>query len=145
VEGKDICLIPGHFSGRTWEDKDNFQDNRCPEEIRTSDLEYKPEAYCFLLLGQQHCGPGVDSASNRNEYQESSWGVKGGRCVRLTSLPPSISRLSRENVGISTSRNPMDLHGLYRDSFAFSCICHTKTSKKIKNLVSESYITLRFY
>jgi hypothetical protein len=23
---------------------------------------------------QQHYGPGVDSASNRNEYQESSWG-----------------------------------------------------------------------
>jgi hypothetical protein len=25
-----------------------------------------------------HYGPGVDSASNRNEYQESSCGVKGG-------------------------------------------------------------------
>jgi hypothetical protein len=27
-------------------------------------------------------GPGIDSASNRNEYQESSWVVKGGRLVR---------------------------------------------------------------
>jgi hypothetical protein len=27
---------------------------------------------------QPHYGPGVDSASNRNEYQESSWGLKGG-------------------------------------------------------------------
>jgi hypothetical protein len=44
---------------------------------------------------QPHYGSGVDSASNRNEYQEPSWGVKGGRRVRLTALPPSVSRLSR--------------------------------------------------
>jgi hypothetical protein len=44
---------------------------------------------------QPHYGPGVDSASNRNGYQEPSWGVKGGRRVRLTNLPPSVSRLSR--------------------------------------------------
>jgi hypothetical protein len=31
---------------------------------------------------------GVDSASNRNEYQEYFLGVKCGRCVRLTTLPP---------------------------------------------------------
>jgi hypothetical protein len=36
-----------------------------------------------------HYGPGVDSASNRNEYQEYFLGVKSGRCVRLTILPPS--------------------------------------------------------
>jgi hypothetical protein len=44
---------------------------------------------------QPHYDPEVDSASNRNEYQEPSWGVKGGRLVRLTALPPSVSRLSR--------------------------------------------------
>jgi hypothetical protein len=51
-------------------------------------------------------GPGVDTASNRNECQESSWGVKCGRHVRLTTLPPSGSRLSRENLGASMSHNP---------------------------------------
>jgi hypothetical protein len=32
--------------------------------------------------------------------------------LRLTTLPPSVSRLSRQNVGTSTSHNPMGLHGL---------------------------------
>jgi hypothetical protein len=44
---------------------------------------------------QPHYGAGVDSASNRNEYQEDSWGVKRGRRVRLSNLPPSVSWLSR--------------------------------------------------
>jgi len=34
-------------------------------------------------------GPGVDSASNRIEYQKYFLGGKGGRCVQLTILPPS--------------------------------------------------------
>jgi len=37
---------------------------------------------------RSHYGPGVDSASNSNEYQEHFLGVKSGRCVRLTTLPP---------------------------------------------------------
>ena len=40
---------------------------------------------------RSHYGPGVDSASNRNEYQEYFLGVKSGRCVRLTTLPPSCA------------------------------------------------------
>ena len=40
---------------------------------------------------RSHYGPGVDSASNRNEYQEHFLGGKGGRCVRLTTLPPSCA------------------------------------------------------
>jgi hypothetical protein len=36
-------------------------------------------------------GPEVDSASNRNEYQEYFLGCKGGWCVGLTTLPPSCT------------------------------------------------------
>jgi len=38
-----------------------------------------------------HYGPGVDSASNINEYQEYFLGVKSGRCVGLTTLPPACA------------------------------------------------------
>ena len=37
-----------------------------------------------------HYGPVVESASNRNEYQEYSVGVKDGQCLGLT-LPPSCA------------------------------------------------------
>jgi hypothetical protein len=40
---------------------------------------------------RSHYGPGDDSPSNRNEYQEYFLGGKGGRCVRLTTLPPSCA------------------------------------------------------
>jgi hypothetical protein len=43
------------------------------------------------LILRPHYGPGVDSASNRNEYQEYILGDKDGRCVRLTTLPPSCA------------------------------------------------------
>jgi len=43
----------------------------------------------LTLSFRPHYGPGVDSASNRNEYQEYFLGSKGSRCVGLTTLPPS--------------------------------------------------------
>jgi len=37
----------------------------------------------------------VNSASKRNEYQEYFLGVKSGRCVRLTTLPPSCAVVTK--------------------------------------------------
>jgi hypothetical protein len=47
--------------------------------------------YLALLGTLDH---GFYSASNRNEYQNIFLGLKHGRCVRLTALLPSVSRLS---------------------------------------------------
>ena len=44
---------------------------------------------------RSHYGPGVDTASNRNEYREYFLGGKGDRCVRLTTLPPSCAVVTK--------------------------------------------------
>jgi hypothetical protein len=63
-------------------------------------LRYKPESrgsdsrcghcdFSFIYSFRPHYGPGVDSASNRSEYQEYLLGGERARCVGLTTLPPS--------------------------------------------------------
>jgi len=47
------------------------------------------EFFIDIKSFRSHYGPGVDSATNRNKYQEYFLGGKGGRCIRLTTLPPS--------------------------------------------------------
>jgi hypothetical protein len=51
--------------------------------------------FSFDVIFQPHFGPRVDSAYNRKECQESSWGVKGGRGVNLKISPPSVRKFSR--------------------------------------------------
>ena len=49
------------------------------------------EFFIDIKSFRSHYGTGVDSASNRNEYQEYFLGSKEGQWVRLTTLPPSCA------------------------------------------------------
>jgi hypothetical protein len=67
--------------------------HRARSTVVVKALGGKPEEIYLILAAA--LGPGVYSASNRNEYQKQKnnvcRGVKCGRCVRLTILLPSVS------------------------------------------------------
>jgi hypothetical protein len=64
---------------------------RCKPEARGFDSWWCHWNFSLTKSFRSHYGPGVDSACNRNEYQEYLLGVKGGRCVGLTTLLPSYA------------------------------------------------------
>ena len=60
-------------------------------EGRGFDSRWCPWNFSLTCSFRPHYGPWVDSASNRNEYQEYLVGGKGGQCVGLTTLPASCA------------------------------------------------------
>jgi hypothetical protein len=64
---------------------------RSQPERRGFDSRWCHWNFSLTYSFRPHYGPGVDSASNRNEYQEYFLEGKGGRCVGLTNLPTSCA------------------------------------------------------
>ena len=66
------------------------------------------EFFIDIKSFRSHYGPGVDSASNRNEYQEYLLGGKGGWCVRLTTLlPPCAVVMKSGNLNFLEPSGPL--------------------------------------
>jgi hypothetical protein len=64
---------------------------RYMSEGRGFDSRWCHSNYSLALSLIKHYGPGVDSVSNRTEYQEYFLGGKGCRCLGLTTLSPSCA------------------------------------------------------
>ena len=60
-------------------------------EGRGFDSRWCRRNFSLTYSFRPHYGPGVDSASSRNEYQEYFLQGKGGRCLGLTTLPLSCA------------------------------------------------------
>jgi hypothetical protein len=112
----------------------------CGTPWRSLLRHYKPEGrgcdsqWChwdFSLTQsfRSYYGPGVNSASIRNEYQKYILGGKGGRWVGLTTLPPSCASCL-DILEASSSWIPK---GLYRYSFTF-----TKMGPVLPNIFAKS-------
>jgi len=104
-------------------------------------LRYKPEGHGFdsqwcqwnFLLTQSfrlHYGPGVNSASNRNEYQEYILWGKGSQCVGLTTLPPSCA----DCLEICEPQPPGTLRACQGD-----CFYATKMKQNVTAMLNAVY------
>jgi hypothetical protein len=108
--------------------------------------------FSIYLILSAALGPGVHSASDRNEYQkqrkkkkECFWKVKGGRCIGLTTLPPSVRQLSRqcEILNIPQSyRPPQPVTGIAL--IFFSLPFPLKLKEKLLKLSLDGSLKMKF-
>jgi len=87
----------------------------------------------LTLSFRPHYGPGIDSALNRNKCKEHFLGSKGGRCLGMTTLPPSCADYPEiwESQPPGTLR---DYRGLYRDCFTCTFTSHCQLSNIVRYL-----------
>ena len=95
---------------------------------------------------RSHYCPGVDSASNRNEYQELFLGGKGGRCVRLAILPPSCAVVMKSgNLNFLEPSGPLQVCNGTALSFTFACSICFVVLVYLTGRWQSSYDLLGFY
>jgi len=97
--------------------------------------------YIYIYSFQSHYGPGVDSASNRNEYQEYFLGVKAAGAYGWQPYHLHVP-LSR-NLWTLTSWNPL---GLSRPEMGllYICICYSNGRRLLisKHLSSNNFFPI---
>jgi len=111
---------------------------RYKSEGRGFDSRWCHWNFSLTYFFRPHCGPGVDSASNRNEYQEYFLRFKGGRWVGLTTIPTSCA----DCLAIWEPQPPGVLRactGLYWDFCTFTISAFVCILKQIN---FKSYITV---
>jgi hypothetical protein len=86
-----------------------------------------------LPIFQAVLGPGLHTASNRNEYHKHKYKcfgeVESGRCVRLIS-PPSVSRLSRQCGILNSTQSHRTARPITVITLPF-CLCVTWLSMRL--------------
>ena len=91
--------------------------------------------FVYIKSFRSHYGPGVDSACNRNKYQEHFLGGKGGQYVRLTTShhPVPLPR----NLGSLTSWNSL---GLYRPVMGFFYLYRSRPTAYSKVTIQHNHL-----
>ena len=117
-----ICYFTGHAMVRLFEKQYHKQRGCC------FDSRWCHWNFSLPLSFLTHNDPRVDSASNRNEYQEYFLGDKGDQCVGLTNLPLSCA----DCLEIRTASNFWKPPGLYRDWYTFFCYFMETSRNKLR-------------
>jgi len=70
--------------------------NQPPNKILSDCIFLTPDLWLYwwctiIIFFPPHYGPGVDSATNGNEYYKYFLRVKGSQCTGLTTLPPTCA------------------------------------------------------